>query len=139
MIVCVDASLALKWLTRESGSDEALAWLGAHAEDGFIAPVFFPIEVASVLKQKARRNEIAIEECFEALRLLDKLKVRLTWDQALLERAFELAVELDQSTVYDTAYLALAEREQCEFWTADVSFTRAASVSYPLVRSLTQG
>lgn len=139
MIVCVDASLALKWLTREPGSDEALAWLVAHAEDELIAPAFFPIEVASVLKQKARRNEISIEECFEALRLLDKLKVRLTWDWALLERAFELAVVLDQPTVYDTAYLALAEREQCEFWTADVSFARVASVSYALVRSLTQG
>lgn len=134
MIACIDASLALKWLTREPGTDEALTWLGAHAGDELIAPAFFPIEVASVLRQKTRRKEITVDECLEAFQLLEKLKIQLIWDWALLKRAFELAIELDQPTAYDTAYLALAERERCEFWTADASFARVASVSYPLVR-----
>lgn len=34
------------------------------------------------------------------------------------------------------AFLVLAEKEQCGFWTIDASFARVASVSYPLVRSL---
>lgn len=136
MMVCVDASLVLKWLTYEVGSDEAIAWLSVHADDDFIAPPFLPVEVASALRQKARRGEITHEDGMEALRLLDSLNVRFTWDQELTERAFTLATELDQPTVYDTAYLALAAREQCELRTADGRFARAASPRYPFVRGL---
>ncbi|MGE5572133.1 MAG: type II toxin-antitoxin system VapC family toxin [Bacteroidota bacterium] len=136
MMVCVDASLVLKWLTYEAGSDEAIAWLGIHADDELIAPAHLPIEVASVLSQKARRGEITHEDGMEALRLLDSLDIRFTWDQELTERAFTLAIELDQPTVYDTAYLALAAREQCELLTADGRFARAASPRYQFVRSL---
>ncbi|MEW6228858.1 MAG: type II toxin-antitoxin system VapC family toxin [Bacillota bacterium] len=136
MTVCVDASLVLKWLTYESDSDKAVAWLDAHAEDEIIAPAFLPVEVASALRQKTRRAEMDPEKGLEALQLLDKLKIRLMWDRALLERAFILAVELDQPTAYDTAYLALAERERCELWMADERFTRIASPRYPFVRLL---
>ncbi|NPV52658.1 MAG: type II toxin-antitoxin system VapC family toxin [Firmicutes bacterium] len=137
MSICVDASLVLKWLTYEPGSDEALVWLNMHASDEIIAPSFLSLEVASVLRQKTRRAEMTSEESLEALHLLDKLKIRFMWDWTLLERALELAIELDQSTAYDTAYLALAEREECELWTADACFARAASPRYPIVRLLT--
>lgn len=136
MTVCADASLVLKWLTYESDSDKAVAWLDAHADDEMIAPAFLPLEVASALRRKTRRDDITPDEGLEALQLLDRLRIRLTWDWALLERAFILAVELDQPTAYDTAYLALAERERCELWTADGRFTRIASSRYPFVRLL---
>ena len=136
MMVCVDASLVLKWLTYEAGSDEAIAWLSIHADDELIAPAHLPVEVASVLRQKARRGEITHEDGMEALQLLNSLNIRLTWDHELTERAFTLATELDQATVYDTAYLALAAREQSELWTADDRFARAASPRYPFVRGL---
>ena len=136
MMVCVDASLVLKWLTYEAGSDEAIAWLSVHADDELIAPAHLPIEVASVLRQKARRGEITHEDGMEALRLLDSLNIRFTRDQELTERAFTLAIELDQPTVYDTAYLALAAREQCELLTADGRLARTASSRYPFVRGL---
>jgi predicted nucleic acid-binding protein len=37
---------------------------------------------------------------------------------------------------YDAHYLALAEREQCELWTADVRFLRAINGKLPWVHSL---
>ncbi len=136
MTVCVDASLVMKWLTYENDSDKAIAWLNAHAEDEIIAPAFLAVEVASALRQKIRRVEIDPEEGLEALQFLNKLGIRLTWDWAFVERAFIIAIELDQPTAYDTAYVALAEREQCELWTADRRFTRIASPRYPFVRLL---
>lgn len=136
MMVCVDASLVLKCLTYEAGSDEAIAWLATHADVQFIAPAHLPMEVASVLRQKARRGEITREDGVEALRLLNSLNISLAWDQELTQTAFALACELDQPTAYDTAYLALAAREQCELWTADDRFARAASPRYPFVRGL---
>ncbi len=136
MKLCVDASLAMKWLTYESGSQGAIAWLAAHVDDELMAPTFFTVEIASVLRQKVRRAEINAQEGREALDLLRRLNIKLVWDWSLLERAYEMAVELSQSTVYDTAYLALAEREQGELWTADASFARTASQRYQVVRVL---
>jgi predicted nucleic acid-binding protein len=37
---------------------------------------------------------------------------------------------------YDAHYLALAEREQCEFWTADTRFLRAIDGKLPWVHPL---
>jgi len=134
MTVCVDASVVLKWLTFEDGSDRALSWLNARANDEIVAPAFLPVEVASVLRQKMCRGEMTVDECFEALHLLNRLEIRYVWDSALVERAFKIAVETGQPTVYDTTYLALAEKEQCEMWTADARFVHAASPRYPFVR-----
>lgn len=136
MRTCVDASLALKWLTSEPGSDEAVAWLSDRARDEILAPVLLPIEVASVLRQKVHRAEMAFADGLRALALLEKLKIHYEWDWSLLERAFSLAAELNQPTAYDTAYLALAERSGCELWTMDGRFARAASAKYPQVRLL---
>jgi len=134
MSTCVDASLALKWLAYEPGSDRAIAWLNAHAGEDIIAPTFLPVEVASVLRQKICRREMSAGEALHALKLLERLKIRLVWDWSLLERALSLAAELDQPTAYDTVYLALAEKEGAELWTADERFARAASEKYPRVR-----
>jgi predicted nucleic acid-binding protein len=40
-------------------------------------------------------------------------------------RAPEIAVEFNQSLVYDATYAALAEIAGCEFWTADREFYEA--------------
>ena len=40
--------------------------------------------------------------------------------------ALRLADRLNQGAVYDSIYLALAERLDCELWTADRRFYRAA-------------
>lgn len=136
MSTCVDASLAIKWLSYEPGSDTAIAWLNAHAGDEIIAPVLLPMEAASVLRQKVCRGEMSAGEALQALKLLERLNIRLFWDWSLLERAFSLAAELDQPTAYDMVYLALAEKEGAELWTADARFASAATRRYSQVRHI---
>lgn len=136
MAVCVDASIVVKWLAREPGSAEAVAWLKAHAGDEILAPAFLPVETASVLRQKVCRAEMTPAAGERALKLLAGLQIRLVWDHDLLERAFALAAALDQPTVYDTAYLAVAERYGCDLWTADARFARVAGQRYAGVRVL---
>ena len=41
-----------------------------------------------------------------------------------------------QPVVYDAMYLALAEKEHCELWTADAEFAKSASAKDPFVRAL---
>jgi predicted nucleic acid-binding protein len=132
--VCVDASLVLKFLTYEPGSDVAQAWLQAHRDDVMVAPWLLLAEVASGLRRKALRSEISYEEGREALALLDSLEVTLVSDPRLVGRAFDLASEPGQPSVYDALYLAVAERLHCDLWTADARFVRSIGARYPSVR-----
>jgi predicted nucleic acid-binding protein len=134
MTSCLDASLVLRLLLCEPGSEEVEQWLALHADDDFVAPHFFVAEVASVIRSRCRRSIITGAQAHQALCFLANLNVRLVWDWSLAERAFALAEELDQPTVYDSLYLALAEAEGCELWTADEQFARCAAPRYPFVR-----
>jgi predicted nucleic acid-binding protein len=54
----------------------------------------------------------------------------------------ELTAELKQDAVYDAHYLALAEALNCELWTADERFYRAAISGHTQVKwlgSFTEG
>ena len=51
-------------------------------------------------------------------------------------RALELASQLDQRDAYDSHYLALAEELDCDFWTADARFYRAAGSLVDRIRLL---
>lgn len=136
MTVCVDASLIVRYLTVEPGTGAATVWFEAHENEEMIAPAFFTAEVATALLKKTRRGAISDQHCAEALDVIARLDIQLAWDSGLVVRATELARELDQHAVYDSLYLALAERELCEFWTADARFARAAAARYPRVRLL---
>lgn len=136
MSLCVDASLIIAFLTPEPASDKAAAWMDAHSGSELIAPALIAAEVASALRKKVRRKSIGSQFGQEALDAFGTMNIRLVWDQSLIARAFELASELDRPSIYDSLYLALAEREQCDFWTADARFAHAAAFRYPFVRLL---
>jgi len=120
--VCVDASLAVKWVVKESYDEEALAllekWRIGKVE--LIAPAFFEVEVDSIIRKKvAVRKTLTESEGDAAFELLRHLPIKIQSLPNQRQRAWELAKELAQSTIYDTTYLALAELSGCEFWTAD--------------------
>ena len=120
--VCVDASLAIKVVVPEVGSDKADAlfnqWAGEETQ--LIAPVFFEVETDSILRQKVSlRRELTIDQAQRAFASLQGLPIKTTHSPEQRERAWEIAREFAFPTVYDATYLALAELRQCEFWTAD--------------------
>ena len=120
--VCVDASLAIKVVVPEAGSDMADAlfnqWAGEETQ--LIAPVFFEVETDSILRQKVSlRRELTMEQAQRAFASLQGLPIMTTHSPEQRERAWEIAREFQFPTVYDATYLALAELRGCEFWTAD--------------------
>ena len=120
--VCVDASLAIKVVVPETGSDKADAlfdrWAGEEVQ--LIAPVFFEVETDSILRQKASlRRELTPDQAQRAFASLRALPIKTRHSAEQRERAWEIASEFQFPTVYDATYLALAELSQCEFWTAD--------------------
>lgn len=136
MTVCVDACLIVRYLTGESGIEVVNAWFEAHENDRLVAPSFMAAEVATALLRKTKRGELDSQHGEAALGTLFRIDIDLVWDHQLVHRAYEIARELDTPTVYDCLYVALAEREHCDFWTTDVCFARAAASRYPFVRLL---
>ncbi|HKN82457.1 MAG TPA: type II toxin-antitoxin system VapC family toxin [Pyrinomonadaceae bacterium] len=122
MEVCVDASLTIKVVVTEAGSDKADALFDqwASEETQLIAPVFFEVETDSILRQKASlRRELTADQAQRAFASLRALPIKTKHSAEQRERAWEIAREFQFPTVYDATYLALAELRRCEFWTAD--------------------
>lgn len=116
----VDASVAVKWVVDEEGS-EAAAEL---AMEDLEAPDLLYVESANVLWTKALRGELTEAEAAERLALLLEAPLRLIPSKGLLERAQALAFELEHP-VYDCVYLALALDRDTELVTADGRFVNA--------------
>jgi predicted nucleic acid-binding protein len=119
--VVVDSSVAIKWVLPEVLQAEANA-LRELWDEGQIqcwAPSLLFAEIGSVFWKRARKNELSSDECLEAVGLLQSLPWNVTPIEALSEESLRLALVYDR-TVYDSLYLALAARLDCDFVTADL-------------------
>ena len=123
MTVVVDASVALKWVLDEEGSDRARA---LAASETMIAPDLWLIECANVLTMRVRCGKIASDVAAQAVDLIASAPVRIVPTRAYVPTAHALSVILNQSA-YDSLYLALALGERAVMVTADAAFFRATS------------
>jgi len=110
----IDASVAVKWVVDEDGTQAALALRSRP----LAAPDLLVAECANILWKKVRRGEMAEQEAALAARLLARADVELMPMRPFLEAATRLAVCLDHPA-YDCVYLAMAEAEDLRFVTAD--------------------
>ncbi len=110
----VDASVAVKWLVQEPGSEQARLLSRARLE----APDLLPVECANILWKKVRVRDLSREEALARLQLLLQAPVSLAGSRMLLEPALEMSFDL-RHPVYDCVYLALALQRQLPLVTAD--------------------
>jgi predicted nucleic acid-binding protein len=117
MTVVIDASVIMKWVVPEVGSEAAMALRTFR----LIAPSLWFAEVANGIWRRVLRQEVGIHT---AQRLLDELQtsplVSVEMDKDVRE-ALRLASELNHP-IYDCIYLALAIRENTHVVTADARF-----------------
>jgi len=118
--VVIDASVALKWVLDEPGTEAADALL----DEELIAPSLWLLEAANALWRRTQRGEINNEEAKERLAELCNAPVMTTRIEDDLLAAADLATMLDHP-VYDCLYLALAIRENTYVVTADSRFHAA--------------
>lgn len=117
----VDASVAIKWVVEEAGSDAALTLKGRD----LAAPALMRIEIANVLRTLTAREAMAADQAMDLFGLLQAAPVTVVdHDDALESRALKLALDLGHP-VYDCVYLALAERMDRVLVTADGRLLRA--------------
>ena len=122
--VVVDASVVLKLLLPEDGSDAVHGlwreWVERDTE--ITAPFLLAYEIVSVLRNKVFRRELGPEAGDAAIAAFLSQEVSLLHPHGIEEAAWTLARRWNLPAAYDAAYLALAEATGCELWTADRRF-----------------
>jgi predicted nucleic acid-binding protein len=119
-VLVVDASVLVVALADDSADgDQARARLrGEH----LAVPELADLEVSSVLRRQVRAGALDLRRAGLALDDLAALPAQRAPHRPLLARCWELR---DNLTVYDAAYVALAEAMQATLLTGDERLARA--------------
>jgi predicted nucleic acid-binding protein len=134
--VCLDASFVLLWFLREELSARADALLAEWRRSGgeFIAPALLLAEVPSVLRHAVHLGRINVREGDESFAAFRDWRIRILEPDRFLDRAWQVGKALNAPRLYDMHYVALAELEGCELWTADRRLANLAAPHAPFVR-----
>ena len=128
-IVVVDANIAVKWAVMEEDSHiaERLLMEWNLQSTRIIVPVLFLCEISNILWKKVRRDVLAFSRTKQAMKFILDIGIETycSVDKEVNLRVLELANTYKLPASYDAYYLALAERENCEFWTADARLYNA--------------
>lgn len=125
MTLVVDASVALKWVLDEDGSDRARQILQT---DVLLAPDLMWIEFANVLWVYVRRGLISRGDAEAAREALEAAPITALPSRPLLAAAHRAAFDLGHA-VYECVYLAAAVDERATLVTADAAFAAKAGAS----------
>src|ERR1700757_4036901 len=115
----VDASVAVKWLLPEPGTEQALSLLETNTI--LYAPDLMYIEVANVLWKRIQNKEITVDHAIRRLSVLSLTNIITYPTRELMVAAIKLAAEHNHS-VYDCVYLMVAIELNCLMITADIKF-----------------
>lgn len=118
----VDATMALRWVLADPGSEGAQALIG---REDLICPDLLFMEVAGALWEAARRGRIDAPDVVETLKIMPGLFVQVEAIMAHTPRAIEIAFRMNYP-VYACVYLALAEALNDKLVTADLPFIEHA-------------
>lgn len=137
-LVCIDASLVVRMISSCTyGLPAWELWRTWHETDiRPAAPTLLFYEVSNALRRYVVHGTLLPEDADEGLEAALALGIQLFGDPDLHRRALRLASVLELPAAYDAHYLALAERLNAEFWTADRRLFLAASETLSSIRLL---
>ena len=122
MSIVVDASVAIKWVVDEPGTEAALA----IRTEQLLAPAIWLAEAANALWRHVKMGEASASEALARLVRLRRAPVRSFPIEPHVSTALELAAR-GNHPVYDCLYLALAIQRDTQVVTDDRRFTEAAA------------
>jgi predicted nucleic acid-binding protein len=132
----VDASMTLAWYFEDEQTPACLQILNDVLADGAVVPSLWRLEVASGFQTALRRQRITLAFRNDSLRDLASLAIAI--DAETDHHAWSHTLELADRfglTVYDAAYLELADRLDLPLATGDAPLARAAVAHGVPVRS----
>lgn len=137
MSLVLDSSVTLAWLHEDEHADGVDAVFDHLITSGAVVPLHWPLEVANSLTVAIRRNRISAKQQVVFLASLAKLDI--VADRHTNEHAWSASLQLADLywlTVYDAAYLELAQRLRVPLATLDKDLAAAARKAGVEVRPL---
>jgi len=137
-LVVVDASVALKWVVTEAGSDEATSLL-THLADGavsLVAPEHLVGEVGNGLRKRVAQGVLDADDALAALDAVASLGLEFIGGTERWFRSLRAALDWGVTT-YDALYVLLALDLDAELITADLRLVDSALRKSLPVRPLT--
>lgn len=133
----VDASIAIKWLVNEPGSESAEELLDDHLGDvtTLCAPEHLIGEVANGLRKLVGRQQLSSQDALDALADLVDLELVLLDSADVWLRTLEAALDW-QLTTYDAVYVLTALDRGTELVTADLRLHQSCAAHDLPVRLL---
>jgi len=128
MTFVVDSSVALTWCFADERTPATAALLERVADSGGFAPMLWPLEVLNALLMAERRNRVDLARRHVLIDLLQSLPIVLdTETSAQAWVTTNRLAEQHHLTLYDAAYLELAQRLDLPLATLDAQLRTAAS------------
>jgi predicted nucleic acid-binding protein len=132
--LCCDANIVVHFVTGADGGTARDLWQQWRQEGRqVIAPFLLRYEVANALHRLQRSGQATPKGVEDYLRIALLLPITYDTEVALHEQAMKFASRFNRSASYDAHYLALAEREGAEFWTADERLYNSVQYHLPWV------
>lgn len=128
MSLVLDSSVTLAWFFEDEGSAATDAVLHRVAESGAVVPSLWRLEVANGLQMAIRRNRI--DPAFRDASLADLQALMIAIDSETNHHAWTATLhlaDLHRLTLYDAAYLELAQRLGLPLATLDQELCAAAN------------
>jgi predicted nucleic acid-binding protein len=123
----VDNSVALAWCFEDEQTPPIMDLLDRVAETGAFAPSLWPLEALNDLLTAERRKRIDPRQRHRLTNMLRALPITL--DSETADQAWTTSVRLAERyrlSVYDAAYLELAQRRRLPLASLDVDLIKAA-------------
>lgn len=130
-LTVADASVAVSWVLSDedqevSAASGRLLLASQRGEIGLLVPVLWYYEVLNALRTAVARGRIPRQQGEEAFGTLLELNVGVASFPKNVQRTWGLALD-NGISAYDAAYLALAEDNGCECYSADRRLVQRAA------------
>jgi len=137
-VLVVDASIALKWVMTEAGSDEASLLLADMVDRdlSLVAPEHLLGEIGNGLRKRVAQGALSADDALAAMEAIAALDLELVGGSERWFRSLSAALEWEVTT-YDALYVLLAVDLDAELITADVRLAESAGRKSLPVRRLT--
>ena len=134
-LTCLDNSVVIPFLIEHplSRPTQALWDLWRQEQRQLIAPFLLHYEVTNMLYRYYAKGWLSQETALFALQSAFTLPITFYQDELLHQQACVIADRFALPAAYDAHYLALAQRFDADFWTADRRLFLAVHESLPWV------
>jgi predicted nucleic acid-binding protein len=118
--IVVDSSVAIKWFIPQDYSSEANKILNSYQQGQLIllAPDLIYAEVGNIIWKMERFQGLESVDAQTILDVFEQIQFNIVTSKQLLGSAYRFATNYQRS-VYDSLYVVLSIRENCQFITAD--------------------